>query len=104
MNRFYTLLAVVLLALAAPCRTLAAAPAPDDTIVVKLPNQATMTLFVKNKAQLRELRNYGLHPRAEVSSDLEHHFTEHAASLTFMASHRYFMRLAAIAASLAGAA
>ena len=60
MNRFYTLLAVVLLALAAPCRTQAAAPAPDDTIVVKLPNQATMTLFVKNKAQLRELRNYKL--------------------------------------------
>ena len=52
---------------------------------------------------LRELRNYGLHPRAEVSGDLEHHFTEHAASLTFMGSHRYFMRLAAIAASLAGA-
>lgn len=60
MNRFYTLLAVVLLALAAPCRTLAATPAPDDTIVVKLPNQATMTLFVKNKAQLRELRAYKL--------------------------------------------
>jgi hypothetical protein len=33
---------------------------PDDTIVVKLPNQATMTLFVKNKQQLRELRAYKL--------------------------------------------
>ncbi|MDU0370039.1 outer membrane beta-barrel protein [Hymenobacter endophyticus] len=32
----------------------------DDTIVVKLPNQASMTLFVKNKAQLRELRQYKL--------------------------------------------
>jgi hypothetical protein len=32
----------------------------DDTIVVKLPNQATMTLFVKNKQQLRELRAYKL--------------------------------------------
>ena len=61
MNRFYTLLAVLLLALAAPCHTFAApAPNPDDTIVVKLPNQATMTLFVKNKAQLRELRAYKL--------------------------------------------
>ncbi|WP_426492074.1 outer membrane beta-barrel protein [Hymenobacter sp. 102] len=34
--------------------------ANDDTIVVKLPNQASMTLFVKNKAQLRELRQYKL--------------------------------------------
>lgn len=33
---------------------------PDDTIVVKLPNQATMTLFVKNKQQLREMRAYKL--------------------------------------------
>ncbi len=40
----------------------AAAPRPanDDTILVRLPNQATMTLYVKNKAQLRELRNYKL--------------------------------------------
>ena len=34
--------------------------ANDDTILVRLPNQATMTLYVKNKAQLRELRNYKL--------------------------------------------
>ncbi|RFP66701.1 PorT family protein [Hymenobacter lapidiphilus] len=32
----------------------------DDTIVVRLPNQATMTLYVKDRAQLRELRNYKL--------------------------------------------
>ena len=38
----------------------AARPANDDTILVRLPNQATMTLYVKNKAQLRELRNYKL--------------------------------------------
>ncbi|SOC47851.1 hypothetical protein SAMN05660748_1079 [Blastococcus aggregatus] len=49
---------------------------------------------------LRDLRNYGLHPRGRVSADLEHHFTEHAAALTFMTSHRYFIRLAEIAAHL----
>ena len=36
------------------------APLNDDTIVVRLPNQATMTLYVKDRAQLRELRNYKL--------------------------------------------
>ncbi|MCC2544815.1 PorT family protein [Hymenobacter sp. BT175] len=56
-----TLLAVLLLALAAPCRLLAAvAPSNDDTIVVKMPNQATMTLYVKNKEQLRQMRTYKL--------------------------------------------
>ncbi len=49
---------------------------------------------------LRDLRNYGLHPRSRVSGDLEHHFTDHAASLMFMASHRYFMRLAAVAENI----
>jgi len=55
-------------------------------------------------AYLRDLRNYGLHPRGLVSGDLEHHFTEHAAALTFMETHRYFMRLAAIAGTLDAAA
>jgi hypothetical protein len=53
-------------------------------------------------AYLRDLRNYGLHPRISASSDLEHHFTEHAAALLFMISHRYFMRLAAIAGEIPG--
>ncbi|TGE18025.1 outer membrane beta-barrel protein [Hymenobacter elongatus] len=63
MKRLSSLLAVLLLTvLAAPCRTQAATtPASnDDTIVVKLPNQATMTLHTKNKEQLRELRTYRL--------------------------------------------
>ncbi|OWP64038.1 hypothetical protein CDA63_06120 [Hymenobacter amundsenii] len=49
-------------AAAAPTLRPTAAPRPanDDTILVRLPNQATMTLYVKNKAQLRELRNYKL--------------------------------------------
>ncbi|UYZ60049.1 PorT family protein [Hymenobacter latericus] len=36
------------------------APAPDDTIVVKLPNQVSMTIYARNKQQLRELRAYKL--------------------------------------------
>ncbi|HEX8426776.1 outer membrane beta-barrel protein [Hymenobacter sp.] len=62
MKRLSALLAAfVLLVLASPCFARPAYPAHlDDTIVVKLPNQATMTLFVKNKQQLRELRAYKL--------------------------------------------
>ncbi|AII53771.1 porin family protein [Hymenobacter sp. APR13] len=62
MKRFSALLAaLLLLALAAPCFARPALPAHlDDTIVVKLPNQAVMTLFVKNRQQLRELRAYKL--------------------------------------------
>jgi hypothetical protein len=62
MKRLSSLLALLLLTvLAAPGRTQAASkPANDDTIVVKLPNQATMTLYTKNKEQLRELRTYRL--------------------------------------------
>ncbi|HLK98654.1 MAG TPA: outer membrane beta-barrel protein [Hymenobacter sp.] len=59
MKRFSALLAaLLLLALAVPA--LARPTHLHDTIVVKLPNQAVMTLFVKNKQQLRELRNYRL--------------------------------------------
>lgn len=62
MKRLSSLLAVVLLtALAAPCTSQAATrPTNDDTIMVKLPNKATMTLVTKNKAQLKELRTYHL--------------------------------------------
>jgi hypothetical protein len=62
MKRLSALLAaLLLLALAAPCFARPALPAHlDDTIVVKLPNQAVMTLFVKNRQQLRELRAYKL--------------------------------------------
>lgn len=34
--------------------------APSDTIVVRLPNKATLTLTVRNTAQLRELKTYHL--------------------------------------------
>jgi hypothetical protein len=62
MKRLSSLLAVALLTvMAAPCATQAATrPTNDDTIMVKLPNKATMTLVTKNKAQLKELRTYHL--------------------------------------------
>ncbi|SNC62880.1 Outer membrane protein beta-barrel domain-containing protein [Hymenobacter gelipurpurascens] len=63
MKRISSLLALLALVLLLPGRLQASArPAThlDDTIIVKLPNQSTMTLFVKNKAQLREMRNYKL--------------------------------------------
>lgn len=62
MKRFFSLLAFLLLtSLAAPAFARTTNPSTlTDTIVVKLPNQAVMTLFVKNKEQLRQMRNYKL--------------------------------------------
>ena len=39
---------------------LPAQPGNDDTIVVKLPNQVSMTIVARNKQQLRELKGYKL--------------------------------------------
>jgi hypothetical protein len=65
MKRLFSLLALLLLVVLAPGRAQAAISpiSPSsfyDTIMVKLPNQATMTLYVKNKEQLREFRAYKL--------------------------------------------
>ncbi|WP_139921847.1 porin family protein [Hymenobacter sp. DG01] len=57
MKRFFALLAFLLLGFASQAAT---RPGNDDTILVKLPNQATMTLYVKDKAQLRQMRQYKL--------------------------------------------
>lgn len=61
---FFTLFFLVaagaaLPATARPAR-LPGRPAPADTIVVRLPNQATLTLLVRDAAQLRELPKYHL--------------------------------------------
>ena len=45
-------------------------------------------------AYLRDLRNYGVHPRGESSTSLEHAFSEHGAGLLLMGTHRYLVRLA----------
>jgi len=71
-----------------------------DQLVQSKPGGATRETLEELRSHatyLRDLRNYGSHPRGRISGDLEHHFTEHATALTFMASHRYFMRLADIA-------
>lgn len=61
---FFTLLLLAAAGAAAPATARAArlpgAPAPADTIVVRLPNQATLTLLVRDAAQLRELPKYHL--------------------------------------------
>ncbi|RPD45864.1 PorT family protein [Hymenobacter sediminis] len=57
MKRIFALLAFLLMGLASQA---ASRPGNDDTILVKLPNQATMTLYVKDKAQLRQMRQYKL--------------------------------------------
>lgn len=57
MKRFFALLAFLLMGFASQA---ASRPGNDDTILVKLPNQATMTLYVKDKAQLRQMRQYKL--------------------------------------------
>ncbi|TPG66140.1 porin family protein [Hymenobacter nivis] len=59
---FFTLLLLAAAYAAAPATARAARPpgAPADTIVVRLPNQATLTLLVRDAAQLRELPKYHL--------------------------------------------
>lgn len=44
-------------------------------------------------AYLRDLRNYGLHPRATSDDDRELAFTEQGSALLLMESRRYFARL-----------
>ena len=53
-------------------------------------------------AYLRDLRNYGVHPRGEVEPGQEHVFTEAGCLLVLMETHRYLVRLHA-AAQAAGA-
>jgi hypothetical protein len=53
-------------------------------------------------AYLRDLRNYGVHPRGEIDPGQEHAFTEVGCLLVLMETHRYLARLYA-AAQAAGA-
>ncbi len=45
-------------------------------------------------AYLRDLRNYGVHPRSGSDDGIEHAFTDHGAGLILMNTHRYLTRLA----------
>ena len=48
-------------------------------------------------ARFRDLRNYGLHPREDISDRQEHAFTEAGCALLFMDAHRYLGNLAELA-------
>ncbi len=53
-------------------------------------------------ALLRDLRNYGAHPRAEDTTHLERYFTEAPATVLLLETHSYLTRLSgAVAARLA---
>ncbi|WP_151088605.1 outer membrane beta-barrel protein [Hymenobacter baengnokdamensis] len=55
-----TVLGALVLAAARPAQAWVLAPSPNDTIVVKLPNKAVMTLVVHDAQQLRQLPQYHL--------------------------------------------
>jgi len=61
-----------------------------------------VTELSKHAAYLRDLRNYGVHPRGEIDPGQEHAFTEAGCLLVLMETHRYLARLYA-AAQAAGA-
>jgi hypothetical protein len=62
----------------------------------------SVTELSKHAAYLRDLRNYGVHPRGEIDPGQEHAFTEAGCLLVLMETHRYLARLYA-AAQAAGA-
>jgi hypothetical protein len=57
---FLLVLALLMPLYSAQATDLKAPEAPTDTIVIRLPNQATLTLMVRDAAQLRDLRKYHL--------------------------------------------
>jgi hypothetical protein len=48
---------------------------------------------VSTAALLRELRNYGAHPRADETTHLERYFSEASAATLLMETHSYLRRL-----------
>lgn len=45
-------------------------------------------------ALLRQLRNYGVHPRPEAKDHLERYLTDSGAAILLMETHTYLSRLA----------
>ena len=56
-----------------------------------------VTELKTHAAYLRDLRNYGVHPRGEIDPGQEHAFTEIGCLLVLMETHRYLARLYAAA-------
>lgn len=56
-------------------------------------NIGALTELQAHEAYLRNLRNYGLHPRSDVNDDHEAAFTEAGCGFLLMQTRRYFVRL-----------
>lgn len=67
-------------------------------LLAQAPRQATTVREVAtHAAHLRDLRNYGLHPRGEVEHSRELPFTETGCLALIMSTHRYLTRMLAAA-------
>jgi hypothetical protein len=53
---------------------------------------------------MRDIRNYGVHPRQQADGDIEIYFAEDKCGLLFLEAHRHLKRLAEITAQAAGPA
>lgn len=73
-----------------------------DILATVKRQRLSVTELSAHAAYLRDLRNYGVHPRGEIDSGQEHAFTEAGCLLVLMETHRYLARLHA-AARAAGA-
>jgi hypothetical protein len=51
---------------------------------------------------MRDIRNYGVHPRQRTDGDIEIYFAEDKCGLLFLEAHRHLKRLAEITAQAAG--
>lgn len=57
--------------------------------------------LLAHASMLREIRNFGVHPRQNPPDDLTGFFTEEACALLILNTHRYLTRLADLASRLA---
>lgn len=71
-------------------------------VVLGHPLKGRVTETKATAYQLRDVRNYGLHPRSEHDSDREAYFTEAGAAMLVLASRRYFEHLAGFLAEVRG--
>jgi hypothetical protein len=65
--------------------------------------RATVEDLHAQAALLRQLRNYGVHPRAAEAGHLERYFTDSGTAVLLMQTHTYLSRLAAAVATRLGA-
>jgi len=66
--------------------------------------KATANELQAHAAYLRDLRNYGIHPRGSIDSAQEPAFTAAATSVLLLQTHRYLVRLADAIATVIDAA